>query len=176
MRLPIIRTLPIVIAVGLAACASQAPTEQFGKEDVTQIRQLVTDFAVAYNAKDLAKVATLFSANSAVMPPNRSTLRGIDPVKGFFEGRWRDDGATNLAVEVQTVEGHGPMGFVAGAFSLDLKGPDGTGTGRDRGKVLWIVRKYAGQWKFEWQIMSSDLPPAAPPAPADAKAAKPTAK
>jgi ketosteroid isomerase-like protein len=164
MRLPIIRMLALVAAVGLTGCATQAPPVEFGKEDGTQIRQLVTDFVAAYNAKDLAKVEKMFSANSAVMPPNRSTLRGIDPVKGFFEGRWKEDGATNLAVEVQTVDGHGPLGFVAGAFSLDLKGPDGTGTGRDRGKVLWIVHKYQGQWKFEWQIMSSDLPPMVPPA------------
>jgi ketosteroid isomerase-like protein len=69
------------------------------------------------------------------------------------------------------VEGHGPVGFVGGTFSLDLKGPDGSGTGHDRGKVVWVVHKYAGQWKFEWQIMSSDLPPAAA-----APEAKPTAK
>jgi len=176
MRLPVMRMLTLVLVVGLAACATQAPTEQFGKEDAVQIRQLVTDFVAAYNAKDVAKIGTLFSANSAVLPPNRSTLRGIDPVKGFFEGRWNDDGATNLVVEVQAVDGHGPMGFVAGSFSLDLKGPDGAGTGRDRGKVLWIVHKYAGNWKFEWQIMSSDLPPAEPPAPADVKTAKPARK
>jgi ketosteroid isomerase-like protein len=169
MRVLRIRMLTLVAVIGLAACATQAPTQEFGKEDVAQIRQLVTDFTAAYNAKDLAKVGTQFSANSAVMPPNRSTLRGIDPVKGFFESRWKDDGATNLVIEVQTVEGHGPMGFVAGAFSLELKGPDGTATGRDRGKVLWIVHKYAGQWKFDWQIMSSDLPPAVPAAASDAK-------
>jgi ketosteroid isomerase-like protein len=177
MRLPIIRMFALVVAVGLAACATQTPPVEFGKEDGIQIRQLVTDFVAAYNAKDLAKVGTMFSANSAVMPPNRSTLRGIDPVKGFFEGRWRDDGATNLAIEVQTVDGHGPLGFVAGAFSLELKGADGTGTGHDRGKVLWIVHKYQGQWKFELQVTSSDLPPAVPPAPAETKpGAKPAAK
>lgn len=171
MRNPLIRMLALVAAVGLTACASQAPTDVFGKEDVAQIRQLVNEFVAAYNARDVAKMGNLFSSNSAIMPPNRSTLRGVDLVKGYFEGRWKDDGATNVAVEAQTVEGHGPMAFVAGAFSVDLKGADGTGTGHDRGKVLWIVHKYAGQWKFEWQIFSSDMPPAAPAAPADAKAA-----
>ena len=164
MRLSIVRVLPLVAALSLAGCGTQAPTNEFGKEDVTQIRQLVTDLVAAYNAKDVAKIEKLFSANSAVMPPNRSTLRGIEPVKGYFEGRWKDEGATNLSVEPETIDGHGPMAFVAGAFSLELKGPDGAGTGRARGKVLWVVRKYAGQWKFEWQIMSSDLPPVVPEA------------
>jgi hypothetical protein len=31
------------------------------------------------------------------------------------------------------------------------------------------VRKLGGQWRFEYQIMSSDLPPAAPAEPAPAK-------
>ncbi len=139
---------------------------------MTQIRKLLADFVTAYNAKDVAKMGTLFSANSAVMPPNRSTLRGVGMVQGYFDGRWKDDGATNLTVEQLTIEGHGPLGFVAGTFSLELKGPDGSGTGRDRGKVVWIVHKYSDQWKFDWQIMSSDLPPALPEAAPDAKTGK----
>jgi ketosteroid isomerase-like protein len=172
MKASLIRVLALVAVVGLAAgCASQAPKEEFGKEDVTQIRQLVADFVTAYNAKDVQKMGGLFTENSAIMPPNRSTMRGLELVKGYFDGRWKDDGAANVAVEVQTVEGHGPLGFVAGTFSVDLKGADGTGTGHDRGKTVWVVHKYAGKWKFEWQIFSSDMPPAVPPAPADAKAA-----
>ena len=169
MRLPVIRLFALVAAVGLAACATQAPTQEFGKEDVAQLKGLLGEFVAAYNAQDVEKMGTLFSANCALMPPNRSTLRGVDVVKGYFEGRWKDDGGTNLAVEPLTIEGHGPLGFVTGTFSLDLKGPDGTGTGRDRGKVMWIVHKYSEQWKFEWQMMSSDLPPAEPAVAPDAK-------
>jgi ketosteroid isomerase-like protein len=167
------RLTPVLLALALCmgACASQAPTQEFGKADVDQIKQMVQDFVSAYNAKDAAKVASFFSANAAIMPANRSTLRGVELVKGFYEGRWKDDGAANLNVEPLNVDGHGPMGFVAGTFSLDLKGPDGTGTSHDRGKIVWIVHKYAGQWKFEWQIMSSDLPVAAPVAAPAAKRA-----
>jgi ketosteroid isomerase-like protein len=177
MRLPIIRSFALVAVIALAACATQAPPAEFGKEDAAQIRQLIADFVAAYNAKDVQKMGSLFSANSAIMPPNRSTMRGIDLVKSFFEGRWKDDGATNVAVDAQTIEGHGPIGFVAGTFTVDLKGPDGTGNGHDRGKTVWVVHKYAGQWKFDWQIFSSDMPPALPAAPVDAKpGTKPAAK
>jgi len=57
-----------------------------------------------------------------------------------------------------------PLGYVAGTFALNFQPPDGSPGRHDRGKVLWIVRKYSGQWKFECQIMSSDLPPTVPPA------------
>jgi ketosteroid isomerase-like protein len=172
MRRLMVWIFALVAVVSLSACATQAPTQEFGKEDVTQLKQLLTDFVAAYNAKDATKIGTFFSANSAIMPPNRSTLRGVDVVKGYFESRWRDDGATNLTVEPLTIEGHGPLGFVAGTFSLELKGPDGTGTGRDRGKVMWIVHKYGQQWKFDWEMLSSDLPPAIPQMAPETKPAK----
>ncbi len=163
MRLRLARVLVVAVAVvGLAACATQAPSQEFGKQDAEQVRQMLQAFVAAYNAGDVAKVGTFFSANAAIMPPNRSTLHGVDSVKGFFEGRFKDEGATDLVIEVMAIEGHGPLGFVAGTFSLNLKGADGTKTQHDRGKIIWIIHKYAGQWKFEWQIMSSDLPPAAP--------------
>lgn len=158
MRSAFIPALVVAAALGLAGCASQAPTQEFGKQDVEQVRQMIQGFVAAYNAKDVDKIASYFSANAAIMPPNRSTLRGIDLVKGYYEGRLKDEGATDLQVEPLTIDGHGPIGFVAGTFSLDLKGPDGSKSQHDRGKVVWIIHKYAGQWKFEWQIMSSDLP------------------
>lgn len=171
MRPRVARVLVLAAAISLAACATQTPSQEFVKQDVDQIKQMIQEFVAAYNAKDAAKIGTFFSANAALMPPNRSTLRGLDSVKSFYEGRWKDDGATDLAIETMAIDGHGPIGFVAGTFSLNLKGLDGTGTGHDRGKVVWIVHKYGGGWKFEWQIMSSDLPPATPAAAPPAKPA-----
>jgi ketosteroid isomerase-like protein len=169
MRLPLARLLALVVTVGLAACAGSAPSQEFGKPDVDQIKQMIQDFVAAYNAKDVAKIGTFFSANAALMPANQSTLRGVDSVKGYYELRVKDEGAKDLAIEPLAVEGHGPLGYVAGTFSLTLQPADGSPGRHDRGKVIWIVRKYAGQWKFEWQIMSSDLPPAVPPAVPPAK-------
>jgi hypothetical protein len=50
--------------------------------------------------------------------------------------------------------------------------PGGGVPSRDRGKVLWIVHDYNGQWKFEYQIMSSDLPPQVPTPAVEAASAK----
>jgi ketosteroid isomerase-like protein len=155
-------------AVGLVACGGSGPVEQFGRADAEQISKMVQEFAAAYNAKDVEKVGTYFTGNASLMPANRSTLNGLDAVKGFYKERFTVDGATDLAIEMLSVQGHGPLAYFAGTFSLNLKPADGTQR-HDRGKVIWILRKMGGQWKFEYQIMSSDLPPvvpaeAAPPA------------
>jgi ketosteroid isomerase-like protein len=152
--------LALVTTAGLAACSGPGPSQEFGRADVDQIKQMLRDFVAAYNAKDVSKIGTFFSSNAALMPPNRSTLRGVDLVKGYYQGRVTEEGATDLAVEPIAVQGQGSLGYVAGTYSLNLR-PPGKPEGHDRGKVIWIVRKLGGQWRFEWQIMSSDLPPVA---------------
>ena len=157
------RVLALLLTLSLAACGGSSASLEFGKEDAVQIRQMVTDFTAAYNAKDVAKIGTFFSSGAALLPPNRSTVRGVDAGKGFFDGRVNDEGATDLAIEIQAVEGQGPLAYIVGTYSLNLR-PAGAAERKDRGKVVWILRKLAGQWKFEWQIMASDLPPVVPPA------------
>ena len=151
----------LTAAVGMAACGGSAPTDQFGRADAEQISKMVQDFVGAYNAKDVEQIGTYFTGNAALMPANRSTLNGVDAVKGFYKERVTTDGATNLSVQMLSVQGHGPLAYFAGTFSLDLK-PEGGTERRDRGKVIWILRKLGGNWRFEYQIMSSDLPPIVP--------------
>ncbi|HEY3384553.1 MAG TPA: DUF4440 domain-containing protein [Vicinamibacterales bacterium] len=157
------QVLVLAAVVSLGACAGSSSSQEFGPSDADQIKQMVRDFVAAYNAKDVAKIGTFFSGNAALMPANQSILRGIDTVKGYYQGRVKDEGATDLAIEPIAIEGHGPLAYVAGTFTLTLRPPDGSAARHDRGKVIWIVRKFGGQWKFEWQIMSSDLPPVVPP-------------
>jgi ketosteroid isomerase-like protein len=160
------------MALSLVACGGSAPKEEFGRADAEQITKLVRDLVAAYNAKDVEKIGTFFSGNASVMPANRSTLNGVDAVKGFYKERVTTEGATNLAIEMLSVQGQGTLAYFAGTFSLDLK-PEAGPQRHDRGKVIWILRKLGGQWKFEYQMMSSDLPPPPPPEPEpDPKAKK----
>jgi len=163
MRNRIALLIALTAAVGLTACGGPAPTETFARADAEQISKMVQEFVGAYNAKDVDKIGTYFTGNASLMPANRSTLNGLEAVKGFYKERVTTEGATDLAIEMQSVQGHGPLAYFAGTFSLNLK-PAGGPERHDRGKVIWILRKLGTQWKFEYQMMSSDLPPAAPPA------------
>jgi hypothetical protein len=87
MRSFTVRSITLAAVVALTACSGQTPTQEFGKEDVAQIKQVVTEFVAAYNAKDAGKMGALFSANGVIMPPNRSTLRGVESIQGYYEAR-----------------------------------------------------------------------------------------
>jgi ketosteroid isomerase-like protein len=164
MRLVLCRLLVLALVTGAAACGGHSSSQEFGKEDGAQIRQLMSDFVAAYNAKDVEKIGSLFSGNGIIMPPNRSTLRGVEMVKTYFEGRLNEEGATDLAFdEPLTIDGHGPLAYATNTYQLVLKPEGGTGE-RYRGKAITILRKLANQWRVDVMMMSSDLPPAAPPA------------
>jgi ketosteroid isomerase-like protein len=161
MRSGLALVFAFTAAVGLVACGGSAPSEQFGRADAEQISGMVKEFVAAYNAKDVDKVGGYFTGNASLMPANRSTLNGVESIKGFYKERLTTEGATGLAIEMLSLQGHGPLAYFAGTFSLTLK-PEGGTERRDRGKVIWILRKLGGQWRFEYQIMSSDLPPVVP--------------
>ncbi len=172
MRRYVLCATALAVAVVLAACGSKPAGPEFTKEDTAAIKQLLQDFTAAYNAKDVAKIQSCYTGTAAIMPANRATLSGVDGVKAYYQERLTTDGASDLAIDADAVEGQGTLGYVAGKYSLTLKPAGATEPQHDRGKVLWIVRKLGGRWLFEVQIMSSDLPPATPPAPPSAPAAK----
>ena len=133
--------------VVLAACGGQAP-EAFGREDAAAIRKLIGDFVAAYNGKDSAKIASLFSGSAALMVPNSSILRGPDAVKGYYDMRF-GQGATDLVIEPAVVTGHGTIGHVIATYSFRNAPENGPET-RDRGKLIWLAQKLPGNnWRLE---------------------------
>lgn len=151
-----------VMALALAACSAPAQRE-FGKEDRDSITNVVRDFSAAYNAKDAAKVATLFTGGAGLMPPNASTLRGTESIQAYFVNRF-DQGASDLVIEPKDIAGSGALAYITGTYRLKLA-PAGGPEQRDRGKFLWVLRNFSGKWLLEYLIFSSDFPIA--PAPSN---------
>jgi uncharacterized protein (TIGR02246 family) len=147
----------ITLAVALAACS--APTQrEFGKADRDSITKLSQDFITAYNAKDAAKITTLFTGGAGLMPPNASTVRGTDSIRDYFVSRF-SQGATDLAIEPKDIAGSGTLAYISGNYSLRLA-PAGGPERKDRGKLLWVLRQLGGRWLLEYLIFSSDFPAA----------------
>lgn len=145
-----------------AACAAR-PANEFGRDDVDAIRKAVQEFAAAYNKKDVEGLLALFSSTATLLPPNSSAIRGHESIKGFYDIRLNEQGATDLDLQLNDVAGHGPLAYVTSTYSVRLA-PKAGPESRDRGKALWILRNLANRWRFEYVMWSSDLPPTAPAA------------
>jgi ketosteroid isomerase-like protein len=157
-----IAALVIVAAAGMALGACSGPqTPEFGKPEVGAITKLVQDFQASYNAKDVDKTASVFSGSATLMPPNRSTLHGIEAIKEYYRNRFAE-GATDLSVDIKEINGVGTLAYMTATFSYKDR-PENGPESRNRGKFVWIVRNMGGgQWRCEYHIWNSDLPLPAP--------------
>ena len=146
--------------IGTAACSGRSGP-QFDRSDVDNIKKLIEQLRVAFNAKDSAKAAALYSTTGVVMPPNRALMRGRQFVQQYYDDRFAE-GASDLEIEAGDVSGQGTLAYASGDFRLNLVPKDG-GKRRDRGKFLWVFRENNGVWMIEYVIFSSDFvaPPSA---------------
>jgi ketosteroid isomerase-like protein len=151
--------LCFVIAVACASC-SRASGPAFDNTDSTRIKQVIEQLRVAFNAKDPAKAAALYSTTAAVMPPNRPLMRGRQFVEQYYKDRFAE-GATNLELQAVDVSGQGTLAYASGDYRLNLVPEKGGQSRLDRGKFLWIFREQNNQWMIEYVIFSSDF--TAPP-------------
>jgi hypothetical protein len=121
----------------------------------------------------------MFAGTGALMPPNSSAVRGQESITGYYTQLF-NEGERNLEVEISEVGGEGDLGFVSGTFlnvtqipvqvdddeveedAVDEEGAEAAEPemqeNRSRGKLVIILRKLGGNWKFESFIWNSDLP------------------
>jgi len=149
-----------LVALFTAGCSSSAgPT--FDSADQDRIKAVIQQLTEAFNAKDAAKAAALYTSEAVVMPPNKTLMRGRNFVEQYYTARF-GEGATNLELQPNEIKGSGTLAVAMGDYRLVLAPPSGPQR-RDRGKFVWIFRELNGTWMIDGIIFSSDfseLPPA----------------
>ena len=149
-----------LVALLTAACSSNTgPT--FDAADQDRIKAVIQQLTTAFNAKDAAKVAALYTPEAVVMPPNKTLMRGRSFVEQYYTARF-GEGATDLGLQPNEIKGSGTLAVAMGDYRLVLA-PAAGPPRRDRGKFVWIFRELNGTWMIDGIIFSSDfaeLPPA----------------
>jgi len=143
----------LALTIAVSACATGASQQEFTRADADAIRKTATDLTTAFNAKQVDKILTLYADNSVFMPPNAPLMRGREPLQSFYSSLM-ERGASNLELTPEEVNGHGPLAYESGTYSLTYA----KGT-RDRGKYVRILSITAGYGSTEKMIWSSDFPP-----------------
>ena len=80
--------LVVFVAIMSAGCSSNSGP-RFDKTDVDNINRLIEDLKTAFNAKDSAKAAALYSTTGVVMPPNKPIMRGRQFVEQYYKDRFQ---------------------------------------------------------------------------------------
>ena len=144
-----------------AACSSGTSGPTFDAADQDKIKAVIQRLTEAFNAKDAAKAAALYTPEAVVMPPNKSLSRGRNFVEQYYTARF-GEGASELALQPNEIKGSGTLAVAMGDYRLTLAPAQGPKR-RDRGKFVWIFRELNNVWMIDGIIFSSDfaeLPPA----------------
>ena len=150
-----------LVGVLTAACSSGNAGPTFDAADQDKIKAVIAQLTEAFNAKDAAKAAALYTPEAVVMPPNKSLSRGRNFVEQYYTSRF-GEGATDLALQPNEIKGSGTLAVAMGDYRLTLAPAQGPKR-RDRGKFVWIFRELNNAWMIDGIIFSSDfaeLPPA----------------
>jgi len=105
---------------------------------------------------DAAGVASLYTGDTCVMPPNSEMLISQEGSKMLFQG-FVTGGLKDIKLTTQEVVGFGDMAVERGEYWLKME-PPGSGTVEDEGKYIVLWKKTDEGWKLHWDIFNSNLP------------------
>ena len=144
-------TALLIICAGAVAEAQQSVRKT--------IEANTKQFIEAINRGDAAAVASMYTADARVLPPNTEITEGRANIQAFWQGAIRS-GMKILSLEATHVETHGNSAIEIGRYNMTLPGAGGTTT-TDKGKYVVVWKRERGAWKLAVDIFNTSMPPAA---------------
>jgi uncharacterized protein (TIGR02246 family) len=152
------RKLAVLVAV--AAAAFTGPMRAQGKTEPA-LDKLAAEFSATFNAKDAAKLASFYTEDASLMPPNQPMVKGRPNIEAYWKGAF-EQGLTNLQLKPFESVISGNQAFEAGIATVTLKSGGGSKPVTDTAKYVVIFKRANDTWKMAYDIFNSDLP-AQPP-------------
>ena len=152
----------LIISVMLLSCAGP---EQM---DVEQVRKTIEEmngkFTEAVRQGDAAALATLYTENATLMPPDSDMLKGKEAIEEFWNNVMQM-GLKDATLTTVEVMGSGNLAYEIGKYTLKMQaeGQEPIGV---YGKyvVIWQAQD-DGSWKLHVDIWNSSMPPPPPQEP-----------
>jgi ketosteroid isomerase-like protein len=123
----------------------------------TEVRAAITaanqEFVAAFGRGDAAGIATLYTKDSQVFPPNNNLVAGRQAIQTFWQSAM-SMGITGAKLETVDVEDYGDTAGEVGKYTLQGEG----GKVVDVGKYVVIWKRESGQWKLHRDIWNSNIP------------------
>lgn len=162
------RTIFVVAAGAALACGPQPETPaqaeaRMAEESAaarTAVEEVLGRWARYMSTGLRDSMSLLFTDDVRLLPPNTAAVSGHAAVESFF-GMMADVGTFDVDVSVMAVDAHGPIAYVAGAYTVAFTpGPSfpGATAASDTGKYLAVLRQVDSHWLIAAQSWNTDLP------------------
>lgn len=126
-------------------------------ENVRDIIAAANDkFMATFKAGDAAGMATLYTEDGLVMPPNSDFVRGHEALQGFWQAIM-DMGIKEATMDIIEVDDLGDTAIEVSKYTMQGEG----GQVLDEGKYIVVWKQEDGQWKMYRDIFNSSRPAAA---------------
>jgi len=160
--------LPSLVPFLALLVACQAGPRPLSEADKTTLRDNDQHFAQLALAKNWAMLASRFTSDGEMLPPNEPAVKGRAAIQAWMTAY---PPISAFTVETPEIDGVGDFAYTRGAYTITVTLPGATSPVQDHGKYLAISRKQAdGSWLITHDIFNSDVALAPPPAaPAAAK-------
>ena len=148
-----------VLGIVIGVLPDRAVAQTKGKTDPA-LPKLAKEWADAFNAKNAAGVAALYTEDAALNPPNEPAVQGRGNIQAWVQ-KMIDHGLSNMVLTPTESAISGNIAYEAGTYSATVT-PPGSKPVTDKGKYLLVLKQASGKWLIAHDIFNSDLPP--PPA------------
>lgn len=125
--------------------------------EITDIREAIENanqnFMRTFKAGDAAGMASLYTEEAQILPPNADIVTGEGAIQAFWKALM-DMGIKEVDLRTGEVEACGETTFEVSEFTLYGEGR----TELDHGKYIVIWKNVAGEWKLHRDIFNSSIP------------------
>jgi uncharacterized protein (TIGR02246 family) len=128
-----------------------------GKTDPT-LDKVTAEFMAAFNAKDAAKVASFYTDDGVLMPPNQPMVKGRENIEAYWRGAF-EQGVTGLRLRPVESAISGAQAFETGTATVTVKAGGAGAAITDTAKYVVVYKRTTAGWKMAYDIYNSDLPP-----------------
>ena len=116
--------------------------------DTDQIRAASAKWVQAFNAKDGAGIAAVYTADAVLLPPDAGPIEGVEAIAGFWSDFAASVNSGNL--EVQEVFVGGDLANVVGKYRLEVKGQQAL-----EGKYIEVWTRGEAGWRMHRDIWNA---------------------
>ena len=161
---------PVLFALLVTACAPAEDDQTAATADTTRAAGGSAEFAAADRAAiesasdrwvaaaqagNWDEVASFYSDDAVIMPPNAETAEGRSAVGELLK---TFPPLESINFDQVHIDGCGDLAYVHGEYTMNFRLPDDQ-TMEDRGKYIEIWERQAdGEWRITRDIFNSDMP------------------
>ena len=120
-----------------------------------EIEQRVREFEAAFNRRDAAALAAMYTEDARLLPPGSEMLSGRQAIQQFWQGVM-DMGVREVDLQTEAVETNGDLAYEIGSATLKIQSQgDSPMTNTVKYVVVW-QRRAKGPWQMAVDIWNSD--------------------